>query len=204
MNIIDKLEKKLPFLNFPNLNLYMVAIFLLALAIDMFNPYFYYLYLSLDMDMVMRGQIWRLATFIFYPIASSRSILLNLLMIYIYYSLTKTLVMMWGNFKFNLYLFIGYVSQILAVVIIYFVMKESILFIPTYTTFSIIMAFALSFPDAYFLLYFIIPIKAKYIAYLEMILYVVAFLSSGLEGRISIICSAVNVFVFFVLLKNKI
>lgn len=204
MNIIERLERKFPWFGFANLNLYMVVIFLVALAINMFNPYFYFQYLSLDVEQILHGEVWRLVTFIFYPITSSNLIILNLLMIYVYYSITKTLVMMWGNFKFNLYLFIGYVSQILAAFLIYFIVKKPIVFVPSYTIFSLIVAFALSFPDAYFMIYFLIPIKAKYIAYLEIIVYIFSFLQSGLADRIAIACSAINVFVFFVLLKNKI
>lgn len=204
MNIIERLERKFPWFGFANLNLYMVVIFLVALAINMFNPYFYFQYLSLDVEQILHGEVWRLVTFIFYPITSSNLIILNLLMIYVYYSITKTLLMMWGNFKFNLYLFIGYVSQILAAFLIYFIVKKPIVFVPSYTIFSLIVAFALSFPDAYFMIYFLIPIKAKYIAYLEIIVYIFSFLQSGLADRIAIACSAINVFVFFVLLKNKI
>lgn len=204
MNIIEKLERKFPWFGFPNLNLYMVVIFLMATIMDMINPYFYYLYLSLDMASVMKGQVWRLVTFIFYPITSSGVLFLGLIMIYVYYSISKTLIMMWGNFKFNLYLFIGYISQILAACIIYFVLKQNIIFVPSYTTFSLIMAFALSFPESYFMIYFLIPIKARYFAYAEIAIYVVAFLSSGITDRVAILCGAINVFVFFVLLKNKI
>ncbi len=204
MNILDKLERKFPFLSFPNLNLYMVIIFLVGLVINMINPSFYFLYLSLNVGAVLNGQIWRLITFIFYPITSSGYILLSLLMIYVYYSITKTLVMMWGNFKFNLYLFIGYISQIVAAFATYFILKRPVIFVPSYTVFSLIMAFALTFPDAYFMIYFLIPIKAKYIAYLEIAFYIWMFLGSGIEDRIAIACSAINVIVFFVLLKNKI
>ena len=112
--------------------------------------------------------------------------------------------MMWGNFKFNLYLLIGYLSQIIGSFIVYFILGRNIIIFPTYSFFSIIMAFALSFPDAYFYIYFLIPIKAKYFAYVEIALYLMLFLSSGIEDRVAIICSVVNVYIFFVLLKNKI
>ncbi len=204
MNIIEKLERKFPWFGFPNLNLYMVVIFLIATVIEMVNPYYYYLYLSLDMASVMRGQVWRLVTFIFYPITSSRMMLLSLIMIYVYYSISRTLIMMWGNFKFNLYLFIGYISQILAACIIYFILRQNIIFVPIYTTFSLIVAFALSFPDTYFMIYFLVPIKARYFAYLELAIYAFSFLSSGMADRVAILCGAINVFVFFVLLKNRI
>lgn len=204
MNILDKLERKYPFLSFPNLYLYMVVIFLIGLIMNLFNPYYYLLYLSLDVSMILKGQIWRLFTFIFYPPTSSVSIILSLLMIYVYYSITKTLTMIWRPFKFNLFMFIGYISQIIGAFFVYFVMRTNVIMYPTYTFFSIIMAFALSFPDAVFYIYFLIPIKAKYFAYIEMAIYLLIFISSGLPDRVSIICSALNVYIFFVLLRNRI
>lgn len=204
MSLLDKIERKCPWLGFSNLYMYMTAIFLLSLIMYVFNPFFYIFNLSLDVERILSGQVWRLVTFIFYPLSMSSSIILSLLLIYVYYSITKTLTMMWGNFKFNLYLLIGYVSLIVGAFFSYFVLKENIYIVPTYSFFSIMMAFALSFPDAYFYLYFIIPIKAKYFAYLEIVLYVILFLSSGMANRVAIVCSAANVFIFFVLLRNKI
>lgn len=204
MSILEKLERKLPWLSFGNLYKYIAAIFLLGLIIDIFNPLFYLFSLSLDVEKILSGQIWRLVTFVFCPPSASGSIILSLLLIYVYYSITKTLTMMWGGFKFNLYILIGYLSTIAGAFIAYFVLKRNVIVFPTYSFFSIFMAFALSFPEAYFYLYFLIPVKAKYFAYIEIALYIIMFLSSGVEGRIAIICSAVNVFVFFVLLKNKI
>lgn len=194
----------MPWLLTSNVYKYLTAIFLLGLIIDLFNPLFYLSYLSLNVKMILSGQVWRLITFIFYPPSSSRSIILSLLLIYVYYSLAKTLTMMWGDFKFNLYLLIGFSSQIIGAFFVYFVFGRNILILPTYSFFSMIMAFALSFPDAYFYIYFLIPIKAKYFAYVEIALYLVLFLSSGIADRVAIVCSVVNVFVFFVLLKNKI
>lgn len=203
MSLLDKIERNCRWLSFSNLYKYMSVIFLLGLIIDIYNPLFYIFNLSLDISKVLNGQVWRLATFIFYPPSSSGSIILSLLLIYVYYSITKTLTMMWGSFKFNLYLLIGYISLIVGAFVAYFLIGNNYIIFPTYSFFSIIMAFALSFPDAYFYIYFLIPIKAKYFAYLELALYLISFLSSDIGNRVAIICSAVNVFVFFVLLKNK-
>ena len=203
MSILDKIERKCSWLSFNGLYMYMSVIFLLGLIINMYNPMFYIFNLSLDIGKILNGQIWRLMTFIFFPPSSSGSIILSLLLIYVYYSITKTLTMMWGNFKFNLYMLIGYISMILGAFLSYFLLSKDLLIFPTYSFFSIIMAFALSFPNAYFYIYFLIPIKAKYFAYFEIALYFISFLSSNVGGRVAIICSAVNVFIFFVLLKNK-
>lgn len=200
MNILDKLERKIPWFSFPYLNLYMVAIFLVGLLIDVVNPFFYFSALSLNVGLIMSGQIWRLVTFVFYPPSTG---IFALIIIFVYYSITQTLIMRWGNFKFNVYLFIGYISQIIGAFLFYFIFRQNIILYPIYATFSIIVAFALSFPNAYFMIYFLIPIKAKYFAYIEIVLYVILFLFSSIGNRVAIICSAVNVFVFFVLLKEK-
>ena len=120
MSLLDKIEKKFKWLSFSNLYLYLSIIFLLGLAMVMINPFFYYFYLSLDVSKILAGQFWRIFTFIFYPPSVTSSILLSLLLIYVYYSITKTLTMMWGNFKINLYLLIGFLSQIIGAFIAYF------------------------------------------------------------------------------------
>ena len=99
---------------------------------------------------------------------------------------------------------IGYLSQIAGAFFAYFVLGINVIIYPTYYFFSIILAFALSFPDAMFYLYFLIPIKAKYLAYFEIVIYAFIFITAGFADRLAIVCSAVNVFVFFVLWKNKI
>ena len=204
MNFLSKLERKCEWLNFPNLYQYMIVIYLVGLIIKLYNPRYYLYYLSLDVSMIMKGQIWRIFTFIFYPPTSSISIILSLIVIYIDYTILKTLTMIWRPFKFNLFMLIGYLSQIAGAFFAYFVLGINVIIDPTYYFFSIILAFALSFPDAMFYLYFLIPIKAKYLAYFEIVIYAFIFITAGFADRLAIVCSAVNVFVFFVLWKNKI
>ena len=204
MNFWSKLERKLNWLSFPNLYQYMIVIYLVGLIINIYNPLYYYYNLSLDVSMILRGQVWRLFTFIFYPPASTFSILLSLVIIYIDYNILKTLTMVWRPFKFNLFMFIGYISYIVGAFLLYFILGQRIILLPNDLFFSAIFAFALSFPDSVFYLYFLIPIKAKYLVYFDIIIYIVDFATSGIGNRVSIICSLVNVFIFFVLWKNKI
>ena len=191
-------------MSFPNLYQYLTVIFLVGLIMNLYNPMYYYAYLSLDVRMILSGQIWRLFTFIFYFPSDNSSILFSLLFIYIYYSFTKTLNIMWRPFKFNFYMFISYISLIIGALICHFIFGIDFPPLTTaYQFFSIFMAFALSFPDANIYLYFLIPIKAKYIAYIEIILYTLYFIISGITGRVEIICSVVNVVLFFAIWKNK-
>ena len=191
-------------MSFPNLYQYMTAIYLVGLIINIYNWLYYYYHLSLDVPMILKGQIWRIFTFIFYPPAANFSIILSLITIYIEYTIFKTLTMIWRPFKFNLFMFIGYASYIFGAFILYFVLGIREILYPNGLFFSAIFAFALSFPDAVFYLYFLVPIKAKYLVYLDIVIYIVDFVTSGIVNRVAIICSLVNVFVFFVLWKNKI
>ena len=71
-------------------------------------------------------------------------------------------------------------------------------------TFSIFLAYALTFPDTTFLLYFIIPIKAKWLAIAEIVLYAYYFLVlPGIGSKVAILVSLLNVALFFFLTNQR-
>lgn len=204
MGYFNRFENRMSGFNMPKLSLYLSAMFLLGLLIMMINPNFYYLYLSLDIYKVLHGQIWRILTFLIYPIAYDRFILLSLLLIYFYYTFSRELNIAFGDFKYAMFLLIGILGHLIGGIIVYYITKSTVIILPTYFTFSIFIAYALTFPDSVFLLYFIIPIKAKYLAIFEIILYILIFISSSLTSRIEIICSLLNVIIFmYIMYKDK-
>ena len=69
MKFIDKLERKFGRLGIPNLTVYIIGCYVLGYFLAMFAPGVLDM-LSLDMSMVMRGQIWRLVTWVIYPPSS--------------------------------------------------------------------------------------------------------------------------------------
>ncbi len=71
----------------------------------------------LDASAILRGQIWRIITFMIWP--PSTGMFFNLIAIYLYYNLGTTLEQVWGTFRFNLYLFMGILGHVLAALIIY-------------------------------------------------------------------------------------
>ena len=171
MGKFNDFENRMNSFNMPKLSLYLSAMFLLGLLIMMINPNFYYLYLSLDIYKVLHGQIWRILTFLIYPIAYDRFILLSLLLIYFYYTFSRELNIAFGDFRYAMFLLIGILGHLVGGIIVYFITKTTVIILPTYFTFSIFIAYALTFPDSVFLLYFIIPIKAKYLAIFEISIY---------------------------------
>ena len=67
MNWLDKLERKFGRYAIPNLMNYIIVLYALGLAVEMFAPEFYYQYLSLNAEAILHGQIWRVITFIIQP-----------------------------------------------------------------------------------------------------------------------------------------
>jgi len=126
-------------------------------------------YLALDFGAVLRGQVWRLVTFIVYP--PSSSLLFMLLTLYVYYMMGNTLEQRWGTFAFNLYFFMGILFHILAAAVTYFVFHESFIVGTYFLNLSLLFAFITEFPDVQFLLFFIIPIKAKWLGIIDAIYF---------------------------------
>ena len=58
---------------------------------------------------------------------------------------------------------------------------------------SIFLAFAATFPDIQIYLMFLLPIKIKYLGVIYAVMLLWQFLKSGVEGRIVIAASLLNV-----------
>ncbi|MEG0853211.1 MAG: hypothetical protein RSF82_05025 [Angelakisella sp.] len=145
-------------------------------------------YLSLYRGALLQGQIWRVITFIFIPPMSSPFWLL--ISLYFYYFIGSSLEHQWGAFKFNLYYFTGIVATVLAALI-------SGYGDATYLNLSLFLAFAQLFPDTEFMLFFIIPVKAKWLAYLDWALFAWNFLFGSFSVKVTILFAIANFMLFF-------
>ncbi len=202
MTFYQKLERRFGKYAVPNLMKYICVIYVVGYLIQMFNPLLYFYYLDLDAEAILHGHIWRIITFIFYP--PSTSFLWMIVALFVYYSLGMTLERVWGTFKYNFFYFTGVILLVLSAILIYLVTGYSVQLYPTYMTFSIFLAYALTFPDTTFLLYFIIPIKAKWLAIAEVVLYLFYFVAlPGLGNKVAILVSLLNVALFFLLTNQR-
>ena len=171
MNLLDKLERKFGRYAIHNLMYYIIILYALGYVIVTFVPQFYVQYLSLDPTMILRGQIWRIITFIIYP--PDTGLFYFLLSMYLYYSIGKILEAQWGAFRFNLYFFTGVLLHVAAAFIACYVFGANIgpAFGTYYLNYSLFFAFAATYPDMQFLLFFIIPIKAKWLGIINGIYF---------------------------------
>lgn len=165
MNWLDKLEKKFGRYAIDNLMLYIVVLYGFGFVLNMVNPTFYDTWLSLDAPAILHGQVWRILTFIIDP--PSMSLLWVIISISLYYFIGKQLEMAWGAFRFNVYFFAGVLFHVIAAILAYLLTGVSLQMGTEYLNLSLFLVFAFLYPDVQFLVWFIIPVKAKWLAWLD-------------------------------------
>ena len=200
MNLLNRLERKLGKYAIPNLMYYVVILYAIGMFVQMFAPMFYIQYLMLDASAILRGQIWRIITFMIWP--PSSSLFFNLLAIYLYYNLGITLERVWGTLRFNVYFFMGILGHVLAALLIYLLTGNVYLLTTDYLNFSLFFAFAATFPDMQFYLFFAIPIKAKWLAIFDGAYFLYGLMFGGMADRIAIIMSLLNFLVYFLMTRG--
>lgn len=163
---LDKLERKYGRYAIPGLMRYIIFLYAIGFILIYYDASIYYNYLSLDAAAILHGQVWRILTFIIFP--PSTSFLWILIALSLYYFIGTQLEQVWGSFRFNIYYFSGVLLHALAAILVYLMTGESYFFIDTtYLNLSLFMVFAMIFPDIKFLVYFIIPVKGKWLAALD-------------------------------------
>lgn len=143
---------------------------------------------SLFTPYALHGQFWRFITFIFLP--PYGGLLTVVIALYFYYFVGSALERAWGTFRFNFYYLCGIIGAIIAALI-------SGIGDNTYLNLSLFLAFAMLFPEQEVLLFFIIPVKVKYIALLDWLLFLYQFIVGSWFTRAAIIASLINFFLFF-------
>ena len=157
-------------------------------------------FLSFNLSGLLHGEIWRLVTFILVPGYASPFWLIVAL--YFYYWIGSTLEREWGTARFNLYYFSGVLLTVLGVVIASLIAGNPYLTISgtEYVNLSMFLAFAVLFPDVQVLLFFIIPVKMKWLAYIDGAFFalevVQALVKGNLVGVVLPLIAMLNFFVF--------
>ena len=146
-----------------------------------------YSMISLSRSAILRGQLWRLVTFVFVPPSSSP--LFVLFALYFYYMIGSGLERRWGKVKFNLYYGIGMLCAIVACMLTGYADN-------TYLNLSLFFAYAALFPNEEVYLFGILPLKMKYLAVIDALIYLRAVLVGPWSSRVTIALCLLNVFLF--------
>ncbi len=161
---LDRFAYKHPKFGIPHLINYLLAGSVIVFVLDMFSGGSASDLLGLDFGMVLQGEVWRLVTFIFNP-AGGRPLWFAV-SVFFYYFLGNTMENEWGTAKFNLFYLSGYLLTILASVVTFFWAGMGINDLTGLTRVheTLFLAFATLYPEAQLRVYFILPIKAKWLA----------------------------------------
>lgn len=188
MRWFDKLERKLGHFAIPNLMTYIVGLNAIVFVMTYISQQSLYR-IMLVPSLVLQGEVWRLITFIFIPPTTSP--LWAAFVLYFYYMIGTSLEHEWGTFKFNLFYLIGIIGAILSAFI-----SDSIVS-STYINLSLFLAFARIFPDYEILIFFLFPVKMKYLAWLNWFIFILTIITAPWSAKLAAIASLINYFIFF-------
>ena len=217
--MIYRLEKKFGKYAIKNLMRYVTVMYIVGWVISFVSPDFYKDWLMLDIDKVLKGQVWRFFTFLIQPVEKGEQdgmyIVFSIIALYLYYFVGSMLERLWGSFRFNVYFFSGILFNILAVVCLYvghylyFGQGYSFMISLEYINLSLFLAFATEFPDISVLLFFVLPIKVKYIgialAAMEIFQIIAILMNDSYTGiclGVAFFVAMLNFILFFFGTKN--
>ena len=219
MNFLYNVEKKFGKYAINNLSLYIVGSWAIGYLLSLFAPNVYTL-LIFDIASVFGGhQYWRLFTWIF-TIPGAIDVF-TILMLFIYYSIGSSIENHVGTFLYNLYIFgsffmitlgmlvqgaIIYNSELTTIELLYNIgIQNGFMYGPTYfVSMSVFLGFALIYSESHMLLFFVFPVKTKWLAYADVIYMIVMLVQDGGQTLITGIVIAVlfNFYLFYLISKN--
>jgi len=193
MNLLDRAERRFGHLAIPHL-LHVIA-FLLACAfvLSKMNPYFVGM-LTLDPERIMAGQVWRLVTYLFIP--PGRGFIMPDWAVTVFYIsfllwVGNGLEQAWGIFRLNVYCLLC----VIGITVCAFFLGENLSVFIFFQ--SLFFAFARFYPEEWIYIYFILPVKVKWLAWVDGLILVLLFTVMGMGFKVALIVCLANYFLFF-------
>lgn len=189
MTLLDNLEKKLSGFCFQNLTLFLMLgqiLFFIVFQFNMIRPS----ELALIPDLVLSGEWYRIITFCFMPITDS--LIFAAFAWYVFYMMGTHLEQHFGRFRYHLYLLSGFIFTLIASLYLNQVPYGTFL----YTW--VFLAFAILNPNVEFRLFFILPVKVKWLSALYWLGFLLYFIAvATLPEKVMLMAQLANFFLFF-------
>lgn len=154
-------------------------------------------YLRFSPALILQGQVWRLVTFLFIPIFGN--LFFTAISLYFYYFVGATLEREWGTAKFTLFYLMGVLFNVVAGMLGGVLTGSDMAAMSAqYLNLSMFFAFASLYPDMQVLLFFVLPIKIKWLAWFDAAYFVLQIvrISPAIYKLLPII-ALLNYFLFF-------
>jgi hypothetical protein len=189
MSWIDKLDRKFRRFAITNITVYLIlgqVMFYIFVLLGRFIPE----RVVLIPYRVLAGEWWRLVTFLFIPPMTNP--IFAFFAWYLFYLMGSALEGHWGAFRYNLFLLIGYIITIAVTFLFPFSAATNI-----YIGGSVFLAFAYLYPDFQLYIFFILPVKIKWLALLTWLGYGYEVLVGSWSMRLLVLASISNFLLFF-------
>ena len=159
-----------PNFGIPELMKYIAVGNVIVFVLDIVTRGYATMMLMFSPSAVLHGQIWRLFTFILIPLnrfnpSRPFTLLWFVMSTFFYYWLGTSLERQWGTTRFNVFYFLGVVLNL----ILGFVLNVGVSMY--YVNMSLFFSFATLYPDMQVLLYGILPLKVKWLAWFDVALF---------------------------------
>ncbi len=166
----------------------------LVFVLSLVNPDFLKL-LYFDRELILQGQVWRLVTYIFIPSLGRWWLMPDYLWLVFWlmfiWMLGDGLEQAWGAFKLNVFYFTGMIGTTIAAFFFDTNFNNALL------NLSLLFAFATLYPDFSIMIFFFLPVKIKWIAWVAFGSLVLSLLGGPLSLRMAILASLGNYILFF-------
>lgn len=123
-----------------------------------------YNWIQLTRAGLLRLELWRLVTFVFCPMDLTTNPLFFALEVYLTFIIGISLERAWGSFKFDVYFLLGMAGAWVGCLLTGYGSVSSLYY-------SLFFAFAWLFPDHQLLLFFVLPVKVKWLGLAAGALY---------------------------------
>ena len=190
MSFLDKLERRLGFIAIPGLIRAVVTLNALVFVLVLLNKGFDS-YLALDIGRIRAGEVWRLVTYIFVPRISMSYPLLVVLALWFLWFIGDGLERAWGPFRLTLYFLVGMIGTTVAAVLSNSQFSSQMLFT------TLFFAFAHFYPEEIIYVFFILPLKIKWIAWIYAGFLLVGFATQSNSYRMALVVALSNYLIFF-------
>ena len=183
------LERHFGWIAIPNLAIILVTLQALGFLMVMSNP-LWVEHLALVPSLVAAGEYWRLVTFLALPL--SMSPLWMIFVLWFLYFVMDIIEKEWGAFKTTLYVLISIVLMIA----FSFIFQYPITDIAEFQS-TLFLASAALVPNMEILLFLILPVKMKWLAWLTLGLLAYHLLLGSWIERVYLLAIYGNYFLFF-------
>jgi hypothetical protein len=163
---LDRIEQRLDWLHFPGLFKYLTFLGVIAYACQWARPDIALL-LDFDREKILAGEVWRVFTFLFVPMGmrsfSAWGVFILFFAVQLAFMISDSLEEAWGTTRTTLYILVGWLGLIIAQFVFAPYSLASGLLLST----SMFFAFATLYPRVELMLFFIIPVQVRILAWIS-------------------------------------